>query len=72
MGDYIKKLLINKYSASVVRTALAALGGYLISNYGIDEDLVNELMTNFSEVAAILLPILIAQGWSLVQKYNTK
>ena len=72
MIDWLRKKFFNKYLGSVVRTVLAALGGYLIKHYGLDENLVEQFITSFGEVLVIVLPLVVAQIWSLFQKKGSE
>lgn len=69
MIKWLQQKLIGKYLASTIRTALAALGGFLIARFGLDEGLVAALIANTTEVILALAPLLLAQIWSWVQKY---
>jgi len=68
MIEWLKAKIFTKYLGSIIRTALAAVGGFLIAKYGLDEDIVNQLMNNLAEVLGVLVPLIVAQLWSLFQK----
>lgn len=70
MLEWLKQKILTKYTGSIIRTALAALGGYLIAQYGLDSELVEQFINNTTEVLVAVVPLIIAQIWSLIQKYK--
>lgn len=68
MLEWLKEKILTKYLGSILRTALAALGGFLVAKYGIDQATADQLVANLYTVAMAVLPIVIAQVWSLIQK----
>lgn len=68
MLDWLKKIAINKYAASIIRTALVALGVYLTTRLGIEKGIVDAFIQSTTELLLSLLPIVIAQVWSLIEK----
>lgn len=59
---------ISKYVGSFVRTALAALGGYLISQQWADAETADNFIKAFEALLIGIIPVLIAQLSSLVEK----
>lgn len=67
--DWIKRLVLSKYGASVIRHLLTALAGFLVA-WGIVSD-VGELQPWINQTADLLLAILLyvlAQGASFLDK----
>lgn len=59
---------VSKYAGSFIRTALAALGGYLISKNLADAQTADTFIKATEALLMGILPILIAQLSSLVEK----
>lgn len=70
MLEWLKQKILTKYTGSIIRTVLAALGGYLIAQYGLDSEIVEKFISSTTEVLVAVLPLVIAQIWSLIQKYK--
>lgn len=68
MLEWLKKLAINKYAGSLIRTALVALGAYLTAKLGLEKGMVDAFVQSTTELLLSLLPIVIAQVWSLIEK----
>lgn len=73
VNGVVNKLLypfISKYLGSFVRTGLAALGGYIIAQKWVDAETANNFIQATEALLLGLLPVLIAQVASLIEKYN--
>lgn len=69
MLDWIKKIIVNKYVASLIRHALTIVAGWLAA-IGLSEELIHQFtVANFEVLLAVAL-WLVAQGWSLLEKKN--
>jgi len=67
--NWIKTVFLSKYLGSFVRTLLAVLAGYLVSQGIIpDAAIVESLAENLTEILSGIILYLLAQGSSLVQK----
>ena len=67
--EWLRRVILNKYGASVIRHALTALAGFLVA-WGIVAD-VGELQPWINQTADLLLAIIIyllAQGASFADK----
>ena len=56
-----------KYIGSLVRTALAALSGFLLS-IGVDADVVHQFTQSSETVALALITYALVQVWSMSEK----
>lgn len=65
MFAWLEKYGVAKWAGKLIRKALAVLGGYLIAKYGLDEQLVNGAIDKIAELLIAVLPIIIAQLWSM-------
>lgn len=69
MKEWFLNLFVGKYLGSFIRTAMAGLGGWLLSKGIIDDvSIMDSLAQNFTVISSGVLIYLFAQGSSLVQK----
>jgi hypothetical protein len=67
MFDWLKKIVVNKYAASLIRHGLGMLSGYLVA-IGVSEDVASGLTTQLIDITINSLPGVIALVWSFFEK----
>lgn len=72
LGKWLRELVFGKWIGSLVRSVIAALGGYLMASGNIDPETVKEFVSALTEITAQGLPVLIAFLMSLFEKYVSR
>lgn len=67
MIEYLQKIILGSVGRSVIRRAVTVLGGILLG-LNVDPAVVNQFTDSTTTIAIALLSILLAQGWSLIEK----
>lgn len=68
LTDSVKVFLTNKYISSFIRTASAAIGGYLYGTVGVPQEVATEFSTSTEKLFAALVTIALTQLFSWVDK----